>query len=162
NSTQDFKRSTTNVDMEGALVGAYATYLQDGLFVDAQIAANIGEVRYSSAAPGLVAKDSADLRSIGGVIDVGYRMPLGSASTFIEPGATLAYVNSNIDDVTIFGTKVDFTDGDSLRGRLGVRLGTSMIAGTHKIEPFVGASAWYEFKGENEITAKSNGYELAA
>jgi outer membrane autotransporter barrel domain len=162
NSTQDFKRSTTNVDMEGALVGAYATYLQDGLFVDAQIAANIGEVRYSSAAPGLAAKDSADLRSIGGIIDVGYRMPFGSASTFIEPGVTLAYVNSNIDNVTIFGTKVDFKDGDSLRGRLGVRLGTSMIAGNHKIEPFVGASAWYEFKGENEITAKSNGYELAA
>ena len=162
NSTQDFKRSATDVDMEGALVGAYATYLQDGLFVDAQIAANIGEVRYSSAAPGLAAKDSADLRSIGGIIDVGYRMPFGSASTFIEPGVTLAYVNSNIDNVTIFGTKVDFKDGDSLRGRLGVRLGTSMIAGNHKIEPFVGASAWYEFKGENEITAKSNGYELAA
>src|SRR5690606_16201372 len=99
---------------------------------------------------------------IGGIIDTGYRMPVGTGGTFIEPGATLAYVNSNIDDVTIFGTTVDFKDGDSLRSRLGVRLGTSMIAGSHKIEPFVGASAWYEFMGENEVAVNSNGFDLAA
>src|SRR5690606_12563328 len=69
NSNQDFKRSTTEVDFEGALVGGYATYLNGGFFVDAQVAANIGDVEYSSFAPGLAAKDDADLRSIGGVID---------------------------------------------------------------------------------------------
>src|SRR5690606_12365733 len=44
NSNQDFKRSTTEVDFEGALVGGYATYLNGGFFIDAQVAANIGDV----------------------------------------------------------------------------------------------------------------------
>src|SRR5690606_16180054 len=162
NSNQDFKRSTTDVDIEGALVGGYATYLNGGFFIDAQVAANVGEVEYSSFAPGLAAKDDADLRSIGGVIDTGYRFPISPSGAFIEPGATLAYVNSNIDDLRIFGTKVDFEDGDSLRGRLGVRLGLSSLWGGYKVEPFIGASAWYEFLGENDVAVNSEGIILRA
>jgi len=162
NSNQDFKRSTTEVDFEGALVGGYATYLNGGFFIDAQVAANIGDVEYSNTAQTLAAKDDTDLTSIGGVIDTGYRFAISPAGAFIEPGATLAYVNSNIDDLRIFGTKVDFEDGDSLRGRLGVRLGLSSLWGGYKVEPFIGASAWYEFLGENDVAVNSEGIILRA
>lgn len=162
NSDQDFENSPTNVDIEAGLLGAYATYLNNGVFVDTQVAANLGEISYSSSAPALSANDSADLRSIGVVVDGGYRMPLNGSRLFIEPGATLAYVNTNIDNIKIFGTPIDFEDGDSLRGRLGLRTGTTFMMSGRKVEPFVGLSIWYEFEGDNKVNAKSGGFNLTA
>jgi len=32
-----------------------------------------------------------------------------------------------------------------------VRLGTSITQGAHRVEPFIGLSAWHEFEGHNKI-----------
>lgn len=105
-SNVDFKNSMTNADFRGGSVGGYVTYLKGGWFLDAKVMANIGNVDYHSS---WSVKDNANVISIGGVLDTGYRMNTGS--TFIEPGATLAYVNTNIDDLSIFGTSAFRHDG---------------------------------------------------
>jgi outer membrane autotransporter protein len=119
--------------------------------------ANIGNVDYSGSH---AAKDSANVTSIGGVLDTGYRMERGRY--FIEPGATLAYVNTDIDNLAVYGTSVNFTDGDSLRGRLGIRLGMTVQDQQAKYEPFLGVSGWYEFLGDNTTSVASGGYDLQA
>lgn len=154
-SNLDFDTSTTGAKFEGGAIGGYLTYLSGGWFLDGQVLANIGNVDYSGS---FSEKDHANVTSIGGVLDTGYRMAYGT--TFIEPGATLSYVNSDIDDLALYGTTVNFSNGDSLRGRIGVRLGTTIVNERAKYEPFIGLSGLYEFLGDNKAGVSSGGYEL--
>src|SRR6185312_10306645 len=156
-STVEFENSATSADFEGGSVGGYLTYLQGAWFVDGKVMANIGNVDYSNS---LSVKDHANVTSIGGVLDTGYRIDRGRY--FIEPGATLAYVNTDIDNLAVYGTSVNFTDGDSLRGRLGIRLGMTVQDQQAKYEPFLGVSGWYEFLGDNTTSVASGGYDLQA
>jgi uncharacterized protein with beta-barrel porin domain len=153
----DFGNSQTSADFAGGSVGGYLTYLEGPWFVDAKLLANLGTVDYAGA---WSAKDSANVRSIGGVLDTGYRLERGNY--FIEPGATLAYVNTSIDDLSVYGTSVNFANGDSLRGRVGVRFGTTIVNERAKYEPFIGLSGWYEFMGDNTADVTSGGYLLKA
>ncbi|WP_072370438.1 autotransporter outer membrane beta-barrel domain-containing protein [Hyphomicrobium sp. NDB2Meth4] len=160
-SSLDFDGSTTDVDYRTGLVGAYATWIEGGLFIDGKVMANIGKYEYANYTnTGLSTHDKQDVLSVGGVIDTGYRM--NYAGGFIEPGATLSYVEADLDNATIYGTTVNFEDGNSLRGRLGLRVGTSFVSGGHKVEPFIGASAWHEFEADNKATLSSGGYDLTA
>jgi len=152
-SVVDFENSATRADFEGGAVGAYVTYLKGAWFLDAKLMANIGNIDYRGS---LGEKDNSGVTSIGGVLDTGYRFDRGQY--FIEPGATLAYVNSDIDNLSVYGTSVNFANGDSLRGRLGVRLGTTVQDERAKYEPFVGVSAWYEFLADNTASVASGGY----
>ncbi|AGK57503.1 outer membrane autotransporter barrel domain-containing protein [Hyphomicrobium denitrificans 1NES1] len=156
-SVVDFESSATNADFEGGAVGGYITYLKGPWFLDAKLMANIGNVDYRGSQ---AEKDNASVTSIGGVLDTGYRIHRGQY--FIEPGATLAYVNTDIDSLAVYGTSVNFANGDSLRGRLGLRLGTTIQSERAKYEPFLGVNAWYEFLGDNAANVVSEGYALQA
>lgn len=159
-SDLDFDNSTTRVSYETGLVGAYATYLNGPWFVDGQFLANLGTMDYATSADqGLSATDSSDVASLGAVIDTGYRITHGSG--FIEPGATIAYVNTDVDDINIYNTGVAF-DGESFRGRLGLRLGTSYVTETTRVEPFIGGGVWYEFLGDNQASLQSGGFNLVS
>jgi outer membrane autotransporter protein len=111
--------------------------------------ANIGNVDYRGS---FSEKDNAGTTSIGGVLDTGYRIDRGQY--FIEPGATPSSTRTSTD-LSVYGTSVNFANGDSLRGRLGVRVGTTVQDERAKYEPFVGVSAWYEFLGDNSANVAS-------
>lgn len=154
-SVVDFESSPTSVDFEGGAVGGYVTYLKGPWFLDAKLMANIGNVDYSGSHG---EKDKSSITSIGGVLDAGYRIDRGQY--FIEPGATLSYVNTDIDSLAAYGTSVSFGGGDSLRGRVGVRLGTTLQDERAKYEPFLGIGGWYEFLGDNSASVLSGGYAV--
>jgi hypothetical protein len=159
-SSLDFDRSSTSADFDGALVGGYATYVNGGWFLDAKLVVNVGDMDYKAGAMNVAVKDSAHFNSIGGVVDTGYRF--SSGATFIEPGATLSYVSTDLDRLSVFDSSVDFGNDDSFRGRLGVRIGTVANYEQYKLEPFVGLSAWYEFAGDNTADVGSGGYVITA
>lgn len=75
---------------------------------------------------------------------------------FLEPLATIAFAWGNLDDFSVGGNAVDFKDETNVRGRLGLRLGTSyqVWPGT-TMEPFVIGSVWSTLSGSNEVTLKS-------
>lgn len=156
-SELNFDHSASSADFQSGAIGAYVTYLQGGWFIDGQFMANIGNVKYSGSQS---VKEHSNLTAIGGVIDAGYRVTRGNA--FIEPGATLSYVNANIDAMDLYDTSVNFSNGDSLRGRLGVRLGTTIARERAKYEPFIGVSALYEFLGSNTADVTSGDFLLKA
>ena len=49
-----------------------------------------------------------------------------------------------------------------MRGRLGMRIGTTIVAERVRYEPFIGVSALYEFLGDNAAEVTSGPYVLKA
>ena len=159
-SKLDFDNSSTDVDYSAGSIGAYATYINGGWFVDAVIKADLGNMDYSSnLGGGFTASKDTDFTSVGGVVDTGYRFDAGSGM-FIEPKATLSYVSTNIDNIDVLGTGVKFDDGDSLMGRLGARFGTSMSGETTVTELYLEGNAWNEFEGDYKASLVSNGFSV--
>jgi outer membrane autotransporter protein len=147
------------VDYSAFSLGVYTTYLQGGFFIDATFKADFGTMDYdSNVGGGFSDDDSASFTSVGGVIDTGYRFGLGT-SAFFEPQASLSYVHTSIDDISVLGTDVSFDDGESLLGRLGARLGASMDGNTMRSEFFVQASVYDEFMGDYDASLASNGFD---
>lgn len=144
-STVDFDLSSGKVDYQQVSLGAYATYLNGGFFADAMFKADFGNMDFRSG--GLADAVDASYTTIGVVADVGYRFGLG-ANWFIEPKATLAYSSTDFDSIDVLGAGVEFDDGNSLRGRLGARAGTTIDNGGNLITPYVEASVWNEFDGD--------------
>jgi outer membrane autotransporter protein len=133
--------------MRGGSVGAYLTYENGGLFTDFLVKADFLTIRHT--ADGATATTNG--RAIGAIADVGYRMNGGEV--FVEPMATLAYVNTTTGAFTLLGTDVSFPDGNSLLGRLGMRVGSGAVVNAeHRIETYLTASVWNEFLGGDAAT----------
>lgn len=145
----------------GISVGAYATYLKNGLYVDTLIKADFPELKltFGSLAP-FGASDTVDARSIGGVLDVGYRT-FYWRGVYAEALGTLSYASTRIDDALLGGSVIDFGSNDSLRGRLGAGLGGQIyeFKGNAITARFEG-SAWHEFDADNATRILSLGPAL--
>jgi outer membrane autotransporter protein len=90
-------------------------------------------------------------------MDSGYRFGGFGPGLFFEPLATIGVVDSDIDGFKQGFNKVSFEDGTSVQGRLGLRVGTSFVAGTMTVEPFVVGSVWHEFEDNNQAVLASSG-----
>jgi len=90
--------------------------------------------------------------------DTGYRFGGFRRGPFFEPLATIAVSWSHVDDFTLDGNAVNFNDDENVRGRVGLRLGTSadIWQGT-TFEPFVVGSLWGTLSGDHTATLTSMG-----
>ena len=102
--------------------------------------------------------DTLDDTNVGGRVDTGYRFGGFNGGMFVEPLATIAVAWANVEGFTKDGNNVEFEDDPNVRGRLGLRVGTSMQAweGT-TFEPFVIGSVWSTLSGTNSATLTSLG-----
>ncbi|WP_119274140.1 autotransporter domain-containing protein [Taklimakanibacter deserti] len=155
-SKMDFDSTGDEAKFEGGSLGAYATYLYGGWFADLLFKANILDVDYETTFAGSDSDASTDALSLGVRLDTGYRFDT-DGGFFIEPQGTIAYVHTEIDDYDLLNTDVDPQDGESVRGRLGLRLGGSWDSGSAIFEPFLVGSVWHEFEGDNEVDLTSGG-----
>jgi outer membrane autotransporter protein len=151
-SNVDFT-SGSRATFSGGNIGAYATFLNGGLFADSLIMANFGDMRFKSA-PLLNTK--SNVATFGGHFDFGYRFPM-QGGWFAEPLASLEYVKAVFQDMAIPGTTVAL-GGDSVRGRLGARFGTTFVSGSVRMEPSLTLSVWNNFRGDNTTTLTSGGF----
>jgi outer membrane autotransporter protein len=101
---------------------------------------------------------SLDATTVGLRTDTGYRFGSFNGGAFIEPLATIAVLWSDIDGFTAGGNRVFFDDEANVRGRLGLRAGTSypVWSGT-TMEPFVIGSLWGNLSGDNQARLTSSG-----
>ncbi|MFK8250858.1 hypothetical protein [Ancylobacter terrae] len=162
-SQLDFDNSPTSGDYSGATVGAYATYINKGFFIDALFKADLLDLDYSAPTLYGYNGETVDSTSIGFTIDTGYRFAWGDKA-FFEPVATLAYVQTDIDNlVGIDDAIVNFGDGDSLRGSLGARVGGKVYeTETYWLEASAVGRFWYEFEGNNTATVLNPGLPFQA
>jgi autotransporter family porin len=154
-STLDYDQLIRQFDIEGGEVGGYATYLSGGLFVDTLVKVDFLEFDTQGA---LGLPGTLDATAWGFRTDAGYRFGGFRRGPFIEPLATLAVVWSEIDDFTLGGNSVKFDDEANVRGRLGLRVGTSReVWNGIVMEPFVIGSLWGTLSGDNKATVTSLG-----
>jgi outer membrane autotransporter protein len=114
-------------------------------YIDALIKADFLHANFDIAGETV----DTNARTLGARVEAGYRYAMGHG--FFEPVASLAYVHSHIDGVTIGMTPVTFDDGQSLRGKIGGRIGASIDNGGAVLEPYVSAYVGNEFLGDNSI-----------
>jgi autotransporter family porin len=149
----DYDNLSRQFDISGGEAGAYATYLKGGLFVDTLFKAHFLEIEPQAIAgfPG-----SIDATTWGVRTDSGYRFGGFHGGAFIEPLATIAFAWNNLDDFVVGGNTIDFNDETNVRGRLGLRVGTSyQVWPDTTMEPFVIGSWWSTLSGDNQVTLTS-------
>jgi outer membrane autotransporter protein len=99
-----------------------------------------------------------DATTLGLRTDAGYRFGGFNGGAFIEPLATLSVTWADIDGFSLGGNTVSFDDDANVRGRLGLRIGTSYPVWQGTImEPFVIGSLWANLSDENRATLVSSG-----
>src|SRR5690606_15275193 len=158
-SDLDFDQSNTRAGFRQGSVGAYASYFHGGLYLDAAVKADFGRMNYKFSDGTGSAEARADYRSIGAIVEAGYRID-AAHGMFVEPKATLAYVHTSFDDFNVLGTDVAMDDASSLRGRLGLRIGARVNNGTTRVEPWLEASVWNEFHGDYGAVRVGNSFDL--
>ncbi|XSG81682.1 MAG: autotransporter outer membrane beta-barrel domain-containing protein [Methyloligella sp. ZOD6] len=142
-------------DLKGGEFGAYATYLKGNLFIDTLVK---GQYLSYDANGARGFPDSFDSISWGGRTDAGYRFGGYSSGLFLEPLATIAVAWTDLENISNGGNHVTFKDNESIRGRLGLRIGaTYEVWGSTVIEPFVIGSYWKDFTDSNQTTLVSAG-----
>ena len=150
----DYDAILRNFDFSGGQVGAYATYLKGGLFVDTLL--NVHLLQMDTETLGF--PDSLDATTVGLRTDTGYRFGSFSGGAFLEPLATLEVTWADLDGFNLGGNKVSFDDDANVRGRLGLRAGTTMDAWDGILmEPFVTGSLWGNLSGDSQATLVSSG-----
>ncbi len=150
----DYDALARNFNFDGGQVGVYATYLNGGLFVDTLANMHL----YSLETSTLGFPNALDANTVGLRTDTGYRFGSFSGGPFIEPLATLEVTWADIDGFSLGGNTVSFDDDANVRGRLGLRAGTTLAAweGT-LMEPFVTGSLWGNLTDDNSATLVSTG-----
>ncbi|ODR97478.1 hypothetical protein AUC70_00130 [Methyloceanibacter stevinii] len=150
----DYDSVADSFNFSGGQVGAYATYLKDGLFVDTLLNVHLYEID----TPNLGFPDSLNATTVGLRTDAGYRFGSFTGGAFFEPLATIEFAWADIDGFNVGGNKVSFSDDANVRGRIGGRVGTTMEAceGT-MMEPFLIASLWGNLSEDNAATLVSSG-----
>jgi outer membrane autotransporter protein len=152
-SKVDFNDDRNDATLIGPNVGAYATLLHGGLFVDLLFKADLLEMRYTNAVLG---RHTADVNTWGGHLDIGYRFA-GASGWFMEPLGTLTYVKNDFTDLVVPGSLVRFDDNDSFMGRLGLRVGQTLHYGSYNLEPSITISVWHEMSSDNTAALTSSG-----
>jgi autotransporter family porin len=153
-----FKETDTQWTYDGPSVGAYATYLNEALYVDMLVKADFLSINIDPDTQGADDEDT-DAFNLGGLIDAGYKFG-GGEGVFVEPQAALAVVHTEIDDVDMLGGNVAFDEETSVRGRLGLRLGYDHTGADQVVySSDVTASVWQEFNGgSNDVSIGSPGF----
>jgi hypothetical protein len=159
-STVDFRQTPSKAQLSGVLLGAYMTYLNQGWVVDAAFKANLLTTKYAEtgASPLEIKPDAS---SLGGQVETGKRFTLDE-DVFLEPLASFSYVVTSFDDASIGGVVVHFSQDQSARGSIGLRIG-KLVAGTdgNMFDLSLTGRIWDEFDGDAGATIPSGGTSLA-
>lgn len=143
--------SGTRSDLAGYNIGAYALYGgAQGLYGELLAKADFFDVELVNGA--LFSGRESDGKSYGIEGEAGFRTSLGSFN--LDVGGGLAYVTTDLDSFQSSGFTFDFDKAESLRGRLGVRLGGQGSG----FQPYLDAKVLHEFKGGNDASFTSGGF----
>jgi autotransporter-associated beta strand protein len=137
-----------SVDVDGGRVGAYATYFDRGLYVDASVSGGPNSYRTKRVTPNnTVATGSPEGTEVNLMLATGYDWKMGGLT--IGPVASFQYTNVTLDGFTETGAFAPLSflrkSAESLRSAVGIRASYDIKAGNTIIRPEVRASWQHEF-----------------
>jgi len=150
--------SGSDIDFNIATAGVYATYFRGPYYLDALVKFDWLDGDFNS--DNVSADGDVEIPVLGVSLETGYRFDLTAGGLYVQPQAQLVYAHSWDDSFKDDSdSRIDLEDADSLRGRLGARMGheLSTTAGA-AAEPVKGnfyleASVNQEFLGDTDATA---------
>jgi outer membrane autotransporter protein len=149
------RASTVSSDTDVPFLGLYAALTHaSGFYIDAQIRTDFFDIQVSDPTISLQAR-GLSAQAWGITSSAGY---IFSAGNFIiEPSVGVVYSSTNVDDFRFVArtpgpfnpipSLLQIDDIETLLGRAGLRLGTSLDLGAFSVQPFVAAAVWHEFAG---------------
>jgi len=144
-------------DYEGGTVGAYGSYLWQGLTLSAVAKADLLKFGWDSSS--LNIKENADVDTWGGRVEAAYKIALGEAP-WLEPYGSLSYARSSWDKFSVLGTEFDLDGNESFVGRLGLRIGADFYGNTEYARIFAGAGVAEQFEDGSTADIVSGGATL--
>jgi outer membrane autotransporter protein len=143
--------------------GIYVVVTNGGFFADALIRYNSYDMSLNSPA-GSIFNQKADAHGYAVSGSMGYNYQLPNSRWFIEPSAGVIWSRTSVEPLNVetpffgvttrlFPMTVNISDVDSVIGRLGLRVGTTVATDTINFQPFVTASVWHDFSGNITSTA---------
>ncbi len=145
----EVKDSDTALDLEGWGGGLYASYLWQGLYLDAVLKGDLFQLDYSI--PAIEVETGQQALALGGSLEVGCRFALGSG-IFVEPQAQISYLRVELEDL-------DDIDGSTRTWcsrtppRCAAASGSSSAPRWRRrgtLRPYAEVSGLHEFLGETE------------
>jgi outer membrane autotransporter protein len=117
--------SGSEIDFDIATVGAYATYFRGPYYLDALVKLDWLDGSFNSES---VSEDGdLSLPVFGFSLESGYRFDLTPGGLYVQPQAQLSFAHAGGDSFTDdSGAEIALEDADSLRGRLGARIGQEL------------------------------------
>ncbi len=158
NSSVNFGGVTDRLSFDAFNGGAYATVNSGSLFASVLGKYDYYKANSNSQSGQYAAKFKGD--AYGAQAEVGFR--LGSDTFFVEPLATIAYVRTNLNDLEVQNSVVDFRNADGFRGKLGARLGASIAgSGENVVVLYAGGNYVHEFRDDDTIDFISGGQTIS-
>ncbi|WP_428031702.1 autotransporter domain-containing protein [Ancylobacter sp.] len=136
-----------SADFDGGSIGGFVAYKTGPFYADAEVKADFLTLDYNSA---VVQNPSVDVTNVGLRLNAGYRF--GTNLFYVEPVVSFSYLSTSFDDGVFAGTSVNFKDGESTRGGVGARIGTSFATSTGSADLYVLAKYWNEFGDNNSAS----------
>ncbi|WP_206244088.1 autotransporter-associated beta strand repeat-containing protein [Novosphingobium terrae] len=158
NSQQSFSASPSRASFVGGSFGFDAGYRNGGLELSAVAKMDVLRLHYTAP---LVTngggKQSAAATSYGVLADAGYRVTLGRGG-FVEPVAGLAFVSSDLGQLSLAGTQVRFNGQANLRGKLGLRTRFALVdSSSYALSVQASGSYWSRLSGSASAMLDSGG-----
>ena len=145
-----FKADGNHLDVNGANIGGYVRWEEDGLYFDALAKYDGYTVKQKNQLP--LFEVDFDGSTFGTELQGGYRWTSGA--TFVEPAVSLSWTETNLNTFNnaLAGAQVNFNHAESLYGNLGLRVGAALPHGDWTVTPYAGAYVQGEMAGKNKLT----------
>jgi opacity protein-like surface antigen len=137
-------------------VGTYAVATNGSYFADALVRMNWFETSLNS--PMINLNDQKlDAHGVSAAGSLGYRWDVPNSNWFYEPSLGLIWSRTTVDPLnvvagslttTVVNGTLQFNQINSLIGRAGLRVGTTLQSGNVIYQPFAAVSVWHEFDGD--------------
>lgn len=146
-SALKFAGTADRTDYDAFNLGAYAQGQWGPYFVNALAKYDIFGAKIDSETGGFTEK--LDGKAYGLQLEAGARF--GNAELFFEPVASLSYSRTELDTLAAVGATVDFANADSLRGKIGARVGGAAPVEGGIATYYLGAHLVNEFEGKDGV-----------
>jgi opacity protein-like surface antigen len=151
--------------VQSPFAGTYVVVSKGGFFADALLRFEHYEATFHSPSFG-IRNQSINARGVSVAASAGYHYSIPETRHFFEPSVGVVASRTKVDTFNHGGAPgtvgfglpaaINVNDIESVIGRAGFRVGTTVDGGAWVVQPFFAASIWHEFAGSPTATYRTD------